>query len=404
MDKQTQGIILSARYVFPVASPVIREGAVFVRDGVIQDVDGLARLAKRYRAEVMELGNGILMPGFINGHVHLELGPMHARLDPGDDFPAWIFGIVKKRLTLSKKRAAEGVRQGIDVLIRSGVAGVGEISTMGIDRQPLLDAPLYTVLFRETTSVGRLLGRPYVGSATMEERPFLHAPYSTASEVYREASKRFSAYGTHIAESIDEYRLVTGQENNFSRRLGPLVRRDPAMCRSSSPVDYLYRLGFIKSGTTLVHFVHTDRRDLELASSCGAGIVLCPRSNAYLGVGLPDVGLLHAYSRLGIGTDGLSSNYSLDMMDEIRFLYLISRPVLKSRAEAFVIGAATIAGARALFIEDRLGSIEKGKRPGLIYLDTDVAKNLCLSIINTPSSQIKNLYATVFGPGNVAAG
>ena len=79
------------------------------------------------------------------------------------------------------------------------------------------------------------------------------------------------------------------------------------------------------------------------------------------------------------------------MMDEIRFLYLIARPILKSKAEAFAINAATIGGARALFVEDKLGSIDKGKRAGLIYLDTDVSKNIYLSIINTPVSQIKNL-------------
>ncbi len=392
----TKGIILSARHVFPVVSPVIKDGAVYVRDGLIHDVDRLGRLARRYRADTVELGSGMLMPGFINGHVHLELGFLQAKLDPEDDFPAWILGIVKQRLTLSRKKAAIGVREGIEVLVRSGVVGVGEISTIGIDRQPLLDAPLYTVLFREATSLRKLVERPYTRGAAIEERPFLHAPYSTPAEAYREAPARFATYGTHIAESIDECRLVAGQDNNFARRLGLLVRRDPAMAGSRSPVDYLYRLGFFRKHATLVHFVHTDRHDLALAASHGAGIVLCPRSNAYLGVGLPDIGLLRDYPRLGIGTDGLSSNYSLDMIDEIRFLYLIARPVLKSKAGMFAIEAATIRGARALFIEDRLGSIERGKRAGLIYLDTDVVKDPYLSIINTPSSQIRNLYDTVF--------
>ncbi len=397
MDKNYNNIILSAKHVFPVTSPAIEDGAVYIKDGIIRDAGRLNHLSRLYKSDVMELGRGILMPGFINGHVHLELGKMQAQLDPRDDFPAWIFEIMKKRFTFSRKKAGEGVLQGIHALIKSGVAGIGEISTFGIDKEHLLGSPLYTVLFKEVLSVRKLTETSYTNGTSMEERPFLHAPYSTASEAYTEASDRFEASGTHIAESMDETLLVTGKKNYFEKRLGPLIRRKPLMNGSRSPVDYLYKLGFLNKKATLVHCVHVDKQDVELASSHNAGIVLCPRSNAYLGVGMPDVGLLHNYPRLGIGTDGLSSNYSLDMMDEIRFLYLISRPILKSKTESFILNAATIGGAKALFIEDKLGSIEKGKRAGLIYLDTDVAKNLCLSIINTPSSQIRNLAVNLTG-------
>ncbi len=390
-NKKYDDIIFSAQYVFPVSSPVIKNGAVYVKNRVIRDIDTPSRLTKKYRVDVVELGKGILMPGFINGHVHLELSPMQGRLDPKDDFPAWILEIVKKRLTLSKKKASAGVREGIETLLRSGVVGVGEISTLGIDKQPLIDSPLYTVLFKEVMSLHKLTGDTYAGSTYMEERPFPHAVYSTPSETYSEVSKRFEAYGTHISESIDENRFVTGQDNNFIKRLSPLVRRKPLMDGSRSPVDYINKLGFLHKKATLVHCVHIDKQDLEVISSNDAGIVLCPRSNAYLGVGLPNLELLYKYTRLGLGTDGLSSNYSLDMMDEIRFLYLIARPILKSKAEEFAINTATISGAKALFIEDKLGSIDRGKLAGLIYLDIDVAKNIHLSIINTPTERINNI-------------
>jgi cytosine/adenosine deaminase-related metal-dependent hydrolase len=399
MAPQEKGIILTARHVLPVTAPEIKDGAVYVEQGIIRDVDKLGRIARRYNAEVRELGKGILMPGFINAHVHLELGPLQAQLDPKDDFPAWILEIIKKRLTLSKKKAVAGVQKGIDTLVQSGVAGIGEISTLGIDRQPLLRSPLYTVLFKEVISAHKLDGAGFARESMIEERPFPHAVYSTAPDAYVQTSKRFEAYGTHLAESIDEYRFITGAENNFIKRLSPLIRRKDAMDGCRSPVEYINKLGFFDRKATLVHCVHIDRQDLDIIASHHAGIVLCPRSNAYLGVGLPDITLLGDYPRLGLGTDGLSSNYSLDMMDELRFLYLIARPVLKSRAGAFVINAATIGGARSLFIEDKLGSIQAGRYAGLIYLDTDVAKNLYLSIINTPSSGITNLSAQVHMAG-----
>lgn len=399
MAPQSKGIILTARHLVPVTAPEIKDGAVYVEQGIIRDVDTLGRITRRHNASVNQLGKGILMPGFINAHVHLELGPLQAQLDPKDDFPAWILEIIKKRLTLSKKKAAAGVSHGIDSLVRSGVAGIGEISTLGIDKQPLLRAPVYTVLFKEVTSAHKLVGTTFAAETMMEERPFPHAVYSTSTDAYTGTAAGFDAYGTHLSESIDEYRFITGEENNFIRRLSPLIRRKDSMDGCRSPVDYINKLGFLNGKATLVHCVHIDQQDLGIIASHHAGIVLCPRSNAYLGVGLPDIGLLSDYPRLGLGTDGLSSTYSLDMMDEIRFLYLLARPVLKSRAEAFVINAATIGGARSLFIEDKLGSIEPGKRAGLIYLDTDVAKNLMLSIINTPSSGIRNLSGELLMTG-----
>ncbi len=391
MSHRYDNIILSSQYLFPVTSPVIKHGAVYIKDRRIQDIDTLTRLTKKYKVDVIEFGKGILMPGFINGHVHLELGAMQAGLEPGDDFPAWILEIIKKRMLFSKKRASLSVESGIKALLKSGVVGIGEISTFGVDKQHLLNAPAYTVLFKEVMSTNKVVKDTYEKSLLMEERPFPHAPYSTSSEAYIEVSKRFQSYGTHISESIDENWLVVGRENNFTNRLGPLVKRRPLMQGTKSPVDYIYKLGFLNKKATLVHCVHIDRYDFDTITSCNAGIVLCPRSNAYLGVGLPNIELLHSYSRLGLGTDGLSSNYSLDMMDEIRFLYLISRPILKSKAEAFVINTATIGGARALFIEDKLGSLEVGKLAGLIYIDTTVTRNIYLSILNASSSQINNI-------------
>ncbi|MCL4478479.1 MAG: amidohydrolase family protein [Deltaproteobacteria bacterium] len=390
MDNKS--IIFAARYMFPVTSSAIKNGAVYVRNGIIYDFGDLKKITSRYKDVVVrELGSGILMPGFINAHTHLELGSLKAKLEPGDSFPSWILEILKYRLGLTKKKAIESVQKGIESLIRSGVVGVGEISTLGYDVEPLSKSHLYTVLFKEFTSAKKLNQGMFKSSDSMEQRPFLHAPYSTSSEAYILASKLFNTYGTHIAESIDEFKLITGKSNEFIKKFSPFIRRKPLMRRSISPVDYICRLGFLDKNATLVHFVHIDKYDLELARVHNSGIVLCPRSNAYLGVGLPRIDLLYDYPRVGLGTDGLSSNVSLDMTEEIRFLYLMSRPIIKEKAEFFAIRAATIGSAMSLFIEDKLGSIEKGKLGALIYLDTEITKNFYLSIINTQSSQIRNL-------------
>ncbi|MCH8029605.1 MAG: amidohydrolase family protein [Candidatus Dadabacteria bacterium] len=159
----------------------------------------------------------------------------------------------------------------------------------------------------------------------------------------------------------------------------------------SSPYRYLENLGFFDgTKSTLVHAVHVSPEELRDIAQRDIGVVLCPRSNFFLKVGEPPVRHIARLKRVGIGTDGLSSNYNLDMLEEMRFLHLISAKRLNQDAAYFTVYAATLGGARALFIEDRTGSIEVGKEADLIFLDTLFpSKDPYHSVISSDRGDVK---------------
>ena len=128
---------------------------------------------------------------------------------------------------------------------------------------------------------------------------------------------------------------------------------------------------FDNTKITAIHMVQVSESEAEEMRGRGAGIILCPRSNMFLQVGSPPVGYYADNERLGLGTDGLSSNYNLNYFEELRFLHLLMSQAVGRSAAYKSVYAATLGGAGALFIEDRVGSIEPGKEADLIFLDPE---------------------------------
>jgi 5-methylthioadenosine/S-adenosylhomocysteine deaminase len=130
--------------------------------------------------------------------------------------------------------------------------------------------------------------------------------------------------------------------------------------------------------------------EVEEISKHDLGIVLCPRSNLFLKVGSPPVKQYIKIERLGIGTDGLSSNFNLDFFEELRFFYLTFADNLGKQASFFTIYLATLGGAKALFLEDKIGSIEIGKEADLIFLSSKkISSDPYLSVISSSKDDVK---------------
>ena len=122
--------------------------------------------------------------------------------------------------------------------------------------------------------------------------------------------------------------------------------------------------------------------DLELLKKRKYPVILCPRSNLFLNQKLPNLKFFMNYEKAGLGTDGLSSNFSINLMDEIRFLYLNSKKIVKQDCEVRVLEKATIGGARALGIDNYVGSLEAGKRADIIGFK-QINLNPYMSVINS---------------------
>jgi 5-methylthioadenosine/S-adenosylhomocysteine deaminase len=139
------------------------------------------------------------------------------------------------------------------------------------------------------------------------------------------------------------------------------------------PVMRLDRLGFVGPSLTAVHAVHLDAAEIALFAERGVSIAHCPASNLKLASGIaPIARYLDAGINVGIGTDGTASNNRLDMCSELRLAALLAKGA-SGRADAFnaheVLHAATLAGAKACGLDDRIGSIVVGKEADLAAFD-----------------------------------
>ncbi len=202
-----------------------------------------------------------------------------------------------------------------------------------------------------------------------------HAPYTVAPAVFREVVARARAAGlrvvTHIAESQHELDALVRGEGILADR----ARRAWVAPYGRHPVAELAELGVLGPETVIAHAVLVDDSEIAILAATGASVAHCPRSNALLGCGIAPLGALRrAGVPVGIGTDGPSSALDLDCFAELRAAILLQRaatgdPAALGTADALRL--ATLGGAEALGLADRIGSLEPGKRADLVAVRLD---------------------------------
>ncbi len=372
----TNGRVIVCSNVLPVSSEPVKNGAVAVEDGKIKLCGKADEIKSHFPGfTVCDLGAGILLPGFINCHTHLELG----WLKPAKEFSgfvSWLSYIIGKKSAGVKTREIEkSVKDGIETLIKSGVTTVGEISSYGNDSEILKNSPLRTVLFREVTDSKPAPEPLPEKTDRFEERFFPHAPYSCSPELIKKMFKisveKGLPAGIHLAESPEETAFVRGEKNGIEESIYPVMGKSPMRRHTAqTPFMYFSKMDNPAAKITAIHMAHIEKNEIEKIRKRGLGIVLCPRSNRFLNTGDAPAREYMKLERVGLGTDGLSSNKTLNFFDEIRALYELLLPLGAEKAAKKAVYTATLGGAKALFIEDRAGSIETGKDADLIFIES----------------------------------
>ncbi len=394
-------ILLTADTILPISSPPINQGALLIADGKIVEVGEKEKLRSRSsHINIIELGRGILLPGFVNAHTHLELGWIRGSMGHFDGFIGWLEQIIiAKKRDATRDEIVKSTRAGIESLIANGVTTVGEVSSYGgIDKPLLKKSGLRTVLFVELFDrhADFLKNARFERGELFEERPFPHAPYSCSAEFLKKVVKfqikRGLPSGIHLAESPDEVKFLRGYKNRFEKRIFPLIEKaNFHRLKADSPFQYLQKLKFFhKTKVTTVHMVQVNPEEIEEIKKRDIGVVLCPRSNYFLKVGVPPIRRYSELDRIGIGTDGLSSNFNFDFFEELRFFYLIANNLAHGNASFFTVYAATLGGAKSIFLEHKIGSIEKGKDADLIFLNpANEYTDPYLSVISSTNRDLK---------------
>ncbi|MEA2060271.1 MAG: amidohydrolase family protein [Thermodesulfobacteriota bacterium] len=331
------------------------------------------------RSAVYDHGPGVLMPGLVNAHVHLELTALKHKIPFDSGFQAWVTALLKERKAAGTEVLTLGAQQGLDDLINSGVPFAAEISTLGITKACVSASSLSGIWFHEVLG-SKDNAEPLVKNSSaaffkdprgkMDISAAGHAPHTSSPGLLKTLKQNTSMKGLffsiHGAESREESAFITGAKGEwaeFLKERGIDFSTWPVPCKSE--IQYLDRLNLLDGKTIVVHLLNCSTGDFELMAEKRVKPVVCPRSNDYLHARLPDLhGMLKMGLKPALGTDSLASNDSLSMFDEMAF---VSEKFPDISSET-VFSMATIDGASALGIEKRAGSLEPGKKAVFSYL------------------------------------
>lgn len=375
-------IRVHAAHVLPIATAPIARGWVDVQRGTVQRVGARTDPGGAVDAEV-DLGAVVIMPGLVNAHVHFELSHLRGCVAPADSFITWVTHVLRAR----REQPSAGddvIATAIDEAHRTGTVAFGDVGNTDAAVAPLrasgLDAWHFRELigFRSGSGAGRAeaawddaeRANRAVDGGKVRHGVAPHAPYSTAPDLVRaivdglrdEPARRSSI---HLAEAPEELQLLRDGTGPWRALLEAFDTWDPAWeIPRSGPAAYLEGIGALHRHLLVVHGTQGTPDDLERLARAGSPLVVCARSNAWVGAGVPPVAeALHAGVRLAIGTDSLASVPDLDMFGEIAAVRRIAPTV----APAVLLHAATRGGADALGFE-HLGTLAPGKSARLLVV------------------------------------
>ncbi len=379
--------LYTASWLYNPGRPPIAGGAVAVQDGRVLTVGPATELVMRFGPSRADFPDCVIMPGFVNAHTHLELTHFPAwRLRGGMDyhphrFVDWIVQLVKVRRGIQPAETLESLKAGIAACLRAGTTCVGDIVTSpellaGFAGSPLAGRVYLELIGQDPAVFESRLHAVLEAAQTVAgpRQPGLspHAPYTLASALLPGIATASRQHGlplsVHLAESVDEDRLLFDSTGPLADELYPLVGWKGYLSppRRTTPAHFFDEGGLLGPSTLAVHCVHLTPADAQVLKQRGVTICLCPRSNERLAVGHAPVQLFKKLEMpLCIGTDSLASNDSLSLWDELRFALDAYNGVV---APDELLQLATSGGAAGLGMSEQVGSLEEGKRADLQVL------------------------------------
>ena len=380
-------IVYRAAWVCPMDRPPIENGWVAVEDHRIVALGGPGdpdHTGSSPHNLLRDLGRVALMPGLVNAHTHLELSWLRGRVPPASTFIGWIsqlFALRRRPEDPTDPAVLAAALQAATEARECGTVAVGDISNSLASVAPMLQAGLSGIIFHELLGFaerdGALIERSQAARAQAADQGVSvslapHAPYSTSPELLRAIRSAVDRSAlpitsVHLGESPEEMEMLahgTGAWPGMLKVVG--VWRDDWAVPGCGPVEYLDRLGILDSRTLVVHGVQFDSLALTRLAELGATLVTCPRSNQWVGVGVPPIERFYESGvAVAVGTDSLASVEDLNLFSELKAMRWLA-PTIPARE---LLKSATIVGARALGLDSELGTIAPGKRAALIAIE-----------------------------------
>ena len=371
----------------------IFNGFNWLNDGQVVIVDENSTIqnivSKDEAGEGIERFEGVLAPGLVNCHCHLELSHLKNVVPPNTGLVNFLLAVIKKRAA-SEKEILKHIEAAEQEMFDNGIVAVADVCntnhSIDVKRQNrihfhnlievinLYDENLDNQLlhFNHLLEAFKGLDAPK-GSTSLAP----HAPYSVSNGTFKAINN------ATINDLISIHNQEAFEENEvFEKGQGDFLRLYEALGVPSLPVEISGKtslqtwLPHFTNGQTLilVHNTFISEEDILFAKTheekYGIELIycVCPNANLYIENKLPPIDLLLKHNcKMVIGTDSYSSNWQLNIASEIKTL-CTHFPKLELET---VLGWATINGAEALRQNSFLGSLEKGKKPGIVLLETD---------------------------------
>jgi cytosine/adenosine deaminase-related metal-dependent hydrolase len=347
-------------------------------DGTIEDI-----IPETAAGEGVESLSGILSPGFINCHCHLELSHLKGLIPQKQGLVNFVFSVVSQRSQPETIRQ-EAIYAAEQDMLKSGIVAVGDIcntdDTLAVKSAKQMTYYNFIELLGWVPGIaamrydsGKMLADSFIKRGLDENHLSIgpHAPYSVSDELWdlMEAGFKDKTITIHNQESAAENEFFSTATGDLTRMYA-LMKMDishfSATGTGSLPV-YLSRLKDA-SKILLVHNTYMEEADLltALRFSRGLFLCLCPNANLYIEGRLPDLSLfLKHHARMVLGTDSLASNNQLDILEEMKTI----RQHFPLIPTAEMLLWATSNGAAALSFDATLGDFAKGKKPGIVLLE-----------------------------------
>ena len=386
--------VYRSKWVFPVDQPPIENGMVVVSNRTIEEV-GQFNSVSHSASDVVDLGEGALIPGLVNAHTHLEFSKLEKPLgEPGIRFTDWIRLIVGCRSKANENATPKtsSIQRGLNESFESGVWTIGEIATAPfLLKDYLLPEEMQMAIFLEQlgredstfehkrTELDSFLRGDSTSDSGSESSDFKfcaspHTPYSVhpklLEQICDQARIQNRAVAMHVAETREELDLLRNRTGDFVDLLKDFgVWKPETFDEQCSILKTLKTLAQVPR-SLIIHGNYLNGQELDFVASQAKtmSVVFCPRTHNYFGhEDYPLNQMRRRNINVAVGTDSRASNPDLRLYEELKFIanHFPELPVEE------ILKMGTEFGAQALGCIDRLGSITVGKRAALSFIEPD---------------------------------
>lgn len=369
----------------------IHDGKAFLPENTVLEIDELGTIIALHHQKLsgeIQHFEGVLCPGFVNVHCHVELSHLKGVIPEHTGLTSFLQQVVQVRNHFSDEEKTIARKKAVQEMIANGIVAVGDIANT-TDTLSLREADtLHWQTFVESIGFAPERATQNFDFAqkillefegqnakqkTLQQSIVPHAPYSVSADLFQliatqNADKILCIHNQESAAENELYQSKTGAFINFFKIIGIDDAAFIASGKNSLPTygEWLHA----SNTSILVHNTFSEKSDIEFAQSKFNKLFwcICPNANLYIENRLPNIDLLlKSGANICIGTDSLASNHQLSVMAELETIHQYYPEIAWEK----LLRWATYNGACALQMQQSIGSFEAGKRPGIVQIKKD---------------------------------